>query len=344
MVTSLTYSAVSSDGSIVDVSVSGSTLTLDFQDNANGTVTITVTASDGMATTDTTFDVIVAADADASAVYASGTGFSATFNDVADDGIINGTELGFDITNFDRTLPFFGVNQFIVEFDADVDLETLNVELDGVAGTAWGFDGTPGSRSAVIPGIESVDLLDGTTDTVVVSLDGVLEPATLTLSVDGTDFEILALPGDYTGNEVVSSSDAGQIFGVRGFAAGSENYDILADVNASGAVLSSDANAAFLVRFSDLSPFGGGLMANFSASAGEGSQESEGNKRQSAAAGLRIDPTLAGSVGTLSDKADSSSDPNGSGDSTGSDSNKDRDSAFGQLSKGLGMSDLESGI
>ena len=55
----LTYSAVSADGSLVGVSVSGSTLTLDFQDDANGDTTVTVTASDGDLTVSDTFTVTV---------------------------------------------------------------------------------------------------------------------------------------------------------------------------------------------------------------------------------------------------------------------------------------------
>ena len=56
---SLTYSAVSSNGALVTAAVSGTNLTLSFVGNANGSTTVTVTASDGSLSASDTFAVVV---------------------------------------------------------------------------------------------------------------------------------------------------------------------------------------------------------------------------------------------------------------------------------------------
>ena len=59
-------------------------------------------------------DPVVIAAPVVSGVYVRGTGFNSDFIDIADDGVMNGTGHGFSITDLDRTLPFFGVNQFVL--------------------------------------------------------------------------------------------------------------------------------------------------------------------------------------------------------------------------------------
>ena len=56
---SITKTAVSSDPSLVTVSVSGDTLTLDYQPDQNGTATVTVTGNSNGQTADDTFTVVI---------------------------------------------------------------------------------------------------------------------------------------------------------------------------------------------------------------------------------------------------------------------------------------------
>ena len=100
-------------------------------------------------------------------IYARGTGFDSDFNDMADDMLLNGTDLGFKITGLDRTLPFFNVNQFVLQFGSDVDLEELDIEFGGVAGAFEGLNSD--ERPSIIPTVASVTLAEGTTDRVIVS-------------------------------------------------------------------------------------------------------------------------------------------------------------------------------
>ena len=108
---------------------------------------------------------VVAVPATGVFLNASDNQLSDLFSDHADDGEVNGTSLGYDITSITETVPLINADQIVIQFAAPVSLSDLGWELTGVAGTQ-GL-GVP----ATIPGIADSGPVLGPNNTVIVPLE-----------------------------------------------------------------------------------------------------------------------------------------------------------------------------
>ena len=221
-----------------------------------------------------------------------------------------------------------------------MDPTTLTVGLTGIAGTHDTAGGP--ARASVIPGISSVALEAGSTNIVVVTLDGVLEPSALALSVNDDNFEFEAVPGDVNGSGTVFASDAVAAFSAPRARAGDSDYQIFADVNATGSVFASDATRAFGALASSMNSFVSPTLAKFASLSSvvtTSGEDSSDVKRPAA--------TAQGSEEISLSSAIVSNDNQKAVENTADaprDVHSDRDATFSDLSEELKSEDLTSGI
>ena len=224
----------------------------------------TITIGDSMETAEIIDNDVAPAVA---AVYVNGTDWTALFRDRV-DGTEDGSTYGYELTN--RTgeinVPWINVDQIIVEFDAPIDsssIDATDFDISGVLG--FGGGATPGILSATA----------GPGNSVILTLDGYLEPANVTLDINGTGLQtsgvngtdssisFVALPGDTNSDNTVSPADIDSTvdrqfaFILPGdFSFG--DYEFSSDLNGDGTISPADIDAATDRQFDFVIPSGGG--------------------------------------------------------------------------------------
>ena len=170
----LTLSAVSSDGSLVNTSVDGTDLTLSFVADQSGSATVTVTADDGEFTVSDTFNVNVAAVNDAPTVTAPIA--DVNVNEDAADQIIDLTGVFADIDT--ATLTLSAVSS---------DGSLVNTSVNGTDLTLSFAAGQSGSASVTVTADDGeFNVGDTFTVTVIAATGG---PEVTNLS--GPDFAVV---------------------------------------------------------------------------------------------------------------------------------------------------------
>lgn len=178
------------------------------------------------------------------AVYATGTTWSAQFIDAIDGGtglgVGSGNGIGLEITPT-VIIPNAGVNRFVVQFDENVlGFDASNVEVLGIL--------TPNYSSQ----IASVTY-DAVTFRGVVTMNAPIVRDRLRIAVNDTvtdlvgnplgdvfDLQFNILVGDANVNGTVSSGDFVVFTPASGQTFGSATYNVLADWNSNGTVTSGD--------------------------------------------------------------------------------------------------------
>ncbi|WP_158520907.1 choice-of-anchor Q domain-containing protein [Fuerstiella marisgermanici] len=232
----LTLTAVSSDGTVVGTSVSGTNLTLSFPADANGSATVTVTADDGALTVSDTFSVTVSAVNDAptvvtpiadvtvdedaadevidlAGVFDDIDGDTLTLTAVSSDGTVVGTSVSG--TNLTLSFPADANGSATVTVTADDGALTVS---DTFSVTVNAVNDAPTVDSTLLPDF-AVD--EGSSD-VTIDLSTVfadVDDATLVYSAqssDGTivatnlsaDLLTLSFPADGAATITVTATDA----------------------------------------------------------------------------------------------------------------------------------------
>ena len=203
-------------------------------------------------------------------IYVNGTNWTSLFRDRV-DGNEDGSTFGYELTNRadpDESVPWINVDQIIIEFDSAIDASTVSIADFDISG-ALGFGGgpTPGILSAVA----------GPGNTVVLTLDGFLQAANVTLDIDssgiqstsgvsGVDstFDFIALPGDsdmspansfLTVNAADITDTVGRQFDIilpGNFA--TSGYEFFSDLDGNGSINAADVTAATVRQFDFVIP------------------------------------------------------------------------------------------
>ena len=191
-----------------------------------------------------------------SGIFVSGSGWDSAFA----NGL--GSANGYELTgrsNQLETLPWTNIDTITVEFDNPIDASSIDLADFDLMGTA-GYNGDFSLGN--IPGILSVAAGSGG-NSVVLTLNGFLEPASLDLhvlasgldtpgtmsNVPGVDanYEFLSLAGDTdqgaSSQFVVNAADVTDVTARQGSSIGDSNYSFFADVDGDGTIGQSDLDA-----------------------------------------------------------------------------------------------------
>ena len=186
-------------------------------------------------------------------IYVNGTNWTSLFRDRV-DGVEDGSTFGYELTNRadEVNVPWINVDQIIVEFDSPIDSGSIDA-------TDFGISGDLGFGAGLTPDILSATAGPG--NTVILTLDGFLEPANVTLDINGTglqtsgvngtdsSFSFVSLPGDTNSDNTVSPADIDSTVD-RQFAfilpgnLSFGGYEFSSDLNGDGTISPADIDAA----------------------------------------------------------------------------------------------------
>ena len=240
----LSYTAVSADGTLVTATVSGSDLVLDFQDDANGSTTVTVTADDGNGgTVSDTFNVTVDPVNDSPVVANAIADVTATEDDtdvtIDLSGVfsdVDGDTLSYTAVSADGTLVTATVSgsDLVLDFQDDANgSTTVTVTADdgngGTVSDTFNVTVDPVNDSPVVANaIADVTATEDDTD-VTIDLSGVFS------DVDGDTLSYTAVSADGTlVTATVSGSDL--VLDFQDDANGSTTVTVTADDGNGGTV------------------------------------------------------------------------------------------------------------
>ncbi|MGN6134024.1 MAG: beta strand repeat-containing protein, partial [Aureliella sp.] len=265
---SFTYSLSGADASLFEIDSNGQITVasgvtagqLNFE--IKPSYTFTATASDGSlsGSADVTVNLSDVAEAGPTikSVRVGSSAWASNFRNFIDTGDVNTAGLGYQIPkggDQTATLPWFNLNQIIVEFSEDVSssIDLADFALNGVAGVRQDLSPSP------LPSIQSVTTSG---NFVILTLNQSIEPAAMTLTVFSSDvtnatgdhldgewatgssnpesgngtaggnftFEFNVLPGNMNTDEVVDGTDT-SAFPAIARNLGSGSYSVFRDFN-----------------------------------------------------------------------------------------------------------------